>query len=53
MPTWLSTSINVLTAIVMLVGLFGLLIPIFPGIVVIWLAALGYGVVAKTRTIMW
>lgn len=28
---------------VMLVGLFGLVIPIFPGGVVIWLAALGYG----------
>jgi uncharacterized protein YqgC (DUF456 family) len=29
----------------MLVGLFGLIVPIFPGIVVIWLAGLGYGVV--------
>jgi uncharacterized protein YqgC (DUF456 family) len=28
---------------VMLVGLFGLVIPIFPGGAVIWLAALGYG----------
>ncbi|MDA1330350.1 MAG: DUF456 domain-containing protein [Chloroflexi bacterium] len=43
MPPWLSTSSAVLSLIVMLVGLFGLVIPIFPGGVVIWLAALGYG----------
>ena len=30
---------------VMLVGLFGLVIPIFPGGVVIWLAALVYGLI--------
>ena len=29
----------------MLVGLVGLVVPLFPGIVVIWLAALGYGIV--------
>lgn len=29
----------------MLVGLFGLIVPFFPGIVVMWLAALLYGVV--------
>jgi uncharacterized protein YqgC (DUF456 family) len=28
----------------MLVGLFGLIVPVFPGLVVMWLAALGYGV---------
>lgn len=28
---------------VMVVGLFGLIVPIFPGLVVIWVAALGYG----------
>lgn len=33
------------TLVVMLIGLFGLVIPIFPGGVVIWLAALGYGLV--------
>lgn len=43
MPQWLETSSEILTLIVMLVGLFGLVIPIFPGGVVIWLAALGYG----------
>ena len=34
-----------LTALLMLIGLFGQLIPIFPGIVVIWVTALAYGVV--------
>lgn len=31
--------------LVMLIGLFGMIIPIFPGGVVIWLAALIYGIV--------
>jgi uncharacterized protein YqgC (DUF456 family) len=45
MPAWLSASIFWITLIVMLVGLFGLIVPIFPGIVVIWLAALVYGLI--------
>ncbi len=47
MPEWLSTSVVGLTFIVMLIGLFGLLVPFFPGIVVIWLATLGYGILAQ------
>ena len=53
MPAWLSDAIFVITLSVMLVGLFGLLVPIFPGIVVIWLAALGYGVVTGFTTLGW
>ena len=45
MPTWLATTIIVLIAFTMLFGLFGLIIPIFPGNVVMWLAALAYGLV--------
>ena len=45
MSEWLNVSAFWLTLFVMLVGLFGLIVPIFPGIVVIWLAGLGYGVV--------
>lgn len=37
----------------MLVGLFGLVIPIFPGIVVIWLAVLAYGLVTGFTTLGW
>ncbi len=51
MPDWLNISIFALTQIVMLVGLFGLLVPIFPGTVVMWLAALGYGVVSGFSTL--
>jgi uncharacterized protein YqgC (DUF456 family) len=53
MPLWLADAIFVITLIIMLVGLFGLLVPIFPGIVVIWLATLGYGVVTGFNTLGW
>lgn len=33
------------TLFIMLVGLFSLLVPILPGLVIMWLAALGYGFV--------
>ena len=45
MPIWLETTIIILTVLTMLFGLFGLVIPIFPGNVVMWLAALVYGLV--------
>jgi uncharacterized protein YqgC (DUF456 family) len=51
MPTWLSASIFWITLIIMGVGLFGLAVPIFPGVTVIWLAALGYGVVTGFNTL--
>jgi uncharacterized protein YqgC (DUF456 family) len=50
-PGWLDISIFGLTQIVMLVGLFGLIVPVFPGIVVMWLAALGYGIVTGFETL--
>lgn len=51
MPAWLDISIFGLTQIFMLVGLFGLVIPVFPGVVVMWLAALGYGIVTGFSTL--
>ena len=45
-PEWLLVSLVGLTQFIMLVGLIGLLLPIFPGMLVMWLGALGYGVVA-------
>ncbi len=39
------------TLFVMLVGLFGLIIPLFPGMLVMWLAALGYGLVVGFKTL--
>ena len=53
MPAWFNYAIFAATLVIMLVGLLGLLVPIFPGIVVIWLASLGYGVVAGFTTLGW
>jgi uncharacterized protein YqgC (DUF456 family) len=53
MPAWLSTTIFWTTLVIMLVGLLGLIVPIFPGIAVIWLAALGYGIVTGFTTLGW
>ena len=51
MPEWLHASLFILTLFIMLVGLLGLIIPIFPGIVIIWLAALGYGAASGFSTL--
>ncbi len=53
MPVWLETSITIITLIVMLFGLFGLIMPVFPGLVIIWLAALGFGIVSGFGTTGW
>ena len=45
MPTWLEVVVNTLITLTMLVGLFGLVIPILPGNVVMWFAVLIYGVI--------
>lgn len=50
MPTWGETLTTVLVQIFMLAGLIGLLIPIFPGIIVMWLAALVYGILTGFST---
>jgi uncharacterized protein YqgC (DUF456 family) len=44
-PAWLITTVNTLTTLTMLIGLFGLIVPIFPGNVVMWVAALIYGLI--------
>jgi len=43
-PVWLESTINILIILTMVVGQLGLIIPIFPGNVVIWVAALVYGI---------
>lgn len=45
MPEWLDIGVFGVTVFFMLVGWFGLLVPFFPGIEVIWIAALVYGLV--------
>ncbi|MBI5841700.1 MAG: DUF456 domain-containing protein [Chloroflexi bacterium] len=42
---WLQVMIDSLTLFVLLMGLFGLLIPVFPGLTVMWLATLFYAIV--------
>ena len=39
-------ALRVFVALVMLLGLFGLVIPVVPGLTIIWLAALIYGIAA-------
>lgn len=39
--------------LVMVTGLVGLILPIFPGLVVIWLACLGYGILEGFSTLGW
>lgn len=49
MPTdpqfWSEVIIQTLTLFVLLVGLLGLLIPVFPALVVMWLATLAYALI--------
>lgn len=44
MPIWIEVSLFAATLFFMLVGLFGLFVPAFPGLVIIWLSALVYGI---------
>jgi uncharacterized protein YqgC (DUF456 family) len=46
LTTGADTTVFVLTLIGMLIGLFGLIIPVLPGAVIMWLAALGYGLLS-------
>ncbi len=45
MPAWLISSLKIILLSGMLLGLLGLIIPIFPGITVIWLFITIYGLV--------
>jgi uncharacterized protein YqgC (DUF456 family) len=45
MVNWLEIVVKLFMLFGMLIGLFGLVIPIFPGITVIWALALLYGII--------
>jgi uncharacterized protein YqgC (DUF456 family) len=51
MPNWLNLPLQILTYLIMLVGLVGMVIPIYPGVVIIWAAALIHGLVTKFSTL--
>jgi len=42
---WLQVIVESLTLIVLVMGLFGLLIPVFPGLTVMWVATLVYALI--------
>jgi len=46
----LSISVFGIVQLFMLVGLLGLLIPIFPGLLIMWIASLGYGIASDFTT---
>ncbi len=43
MPNWLNLSLNIIISLVMAVGLFGMILPIYPGVTIIWAAVLIHG----------
>jgi uncharacterized protein YqgC (DUF456 family) len=46
-PHWLEILVFILVQLFMLVGLFGMIVPIFPGPIIMWLAILGYGIATR------
>jgi hypothetical protein len=52
-PFNLDIFIKAVALTVMLVGLLGLAIPVLPGLVIIWVGALGYGIAAGFGTLGW
>ncbi len=53
MPAWVHTAAFWIALVIMLTGLVGLVIPIFPGIIVIWLAILAYGLITGFYPLAW
>ena len=50
LPEWVVSSIAIITGLVMVFSAFGLAIPLFPGGVIIWIAAILYGLVVGLDT---
>ncbi len=49
----LNTIVLILTLVVMLVGLIGIVLPAIPGTILIFLAALGYGLLDHFQAVGW
>jgi uncharacterized protein YqgC (DUF456 family) len=47
------TILNVVILLTMIMGLVGLIIPIFPGLVIIWLGGLAYGIITGFEFPAW
>ena len=56
MPEWFQFAfqvfLEVLTLFILLVGLVGLIVPVFPGLTVMWLATLVYAIIQAGRGLM-
>ena len=55
MPDWqygLQIILETLTLFVLLVGLVGLIVPVFPGLTVMWLGTLVYALIQSSRGLM-
>lgn len=50
---WGSAAPFIITLIGMLAGLFGLVVPILPGTVIMWVSALAYGILGNWSTAGW
>ena len=52
MPEWLTfflqVALETLTLFALLVGLAGLIVPVFPGLTIMWLATLVYAIIQST-----
>ena len=51
-PFWFQIVVQTLTLFFLLVGLFGLIIPVFPGLTVMWFATLIYALVQWSSGLM-
>ncbi len=51
--TWLEWIGESLTLLIMIFSLFGMIIPVFPGTLIIWIMALIYGIVTQFGTTGW
>jgi len=45
MPTWLQIALETFTLFVLIIGLLGLIMPIFPGLTIMWLGTLVYALI--------
>lgn len=52
MPTWFEFVLEVFTLFVLIVGLLGLIVPIFPGLVIMWIATLLYALIQNAAGLM-
>ena len=48
LPLFLQVALETFTLFVLLVGLFGLIVPVFPGLTIMWIATLVYALIQNS-----